>query len=135
MQKFISVTGVLVLAALGLSACEDAGDTAGSMSDYDISQDVYTRAYDSGFNRAADRLGWPTEVQFAWSRLGAGLTCGAGIDRKHAVAALALKFPDISSVTHDLNGLGFHTVQSRKVDGFCTPARMQALESVVAQYQ
>ncbi len=102
------------------------------MTAYDIKPDVYLHHYDKGFT-GVDAIGWDPNLQFAWSRTGAAKTCGIKFDQGKIVDQLQAKY-DISKVMHEINGINFHHMQSKKVAGFCTPERMREIHQYMPRF-
>lgn len=121
----------LVAASALLTACGSPPVYRGSggMTAYDIRPEVYAYHYEHGFT-GVDAMGWDPRLQHAWSRLGAARTCGVAHDGDAMLGQLVTRFGH-DRLTHDLNGVGFHHQQSRKVPGFCTEARLAELKTAV----
>ena len=121
---------VLLSSTFILGGCLNMGSKApepptysgsGGMTAWDIKPETYLYHYENGFT-GEDALGWPPELQFAWSRLGGAVTCKIEFDKAEMITLLQQSFAE-SPGTHELNGIGFHAVQSRKVPGFCSEER------------
>lgn len=132
-----ALTGAMLLLFLG--GCGSAPPLTqpysgqGGMTEWRIKPDIYLYHYDSGFN-GEDALGYPPQLQRVWSRLGAAETCGIGYDKTLMISLLQARFGE-SRITHELNGIGFHAVQSRKVPGFCSDNRAAQIRSAVNRYR
>ncbi|MEH6578277.1 MAG: hypothetical protein V7731_14520 [Amphritea sp.] len=106
---------------------------ADGMSEYNITPQVYIYHYENGFT-GIDALGWEPDLQYAWSRIGAAITCKIPLDKQQLIDQLGIRFGH-QPVTHELNGIGFHAVQSRKVPGFCTEKRQNEISKMISNYQ
>lgn len=102
---------------------------SGGMTAYNIKPEAYEYHYDHGFT-GIDEMGWDANLQYAWSRAGAALTCNIDFDKSKVIAQL-VKAYGYDELVHDMNGIMFHNMQSQKLAGFCTPARVQNIKTVL----
>ncbi|RUR70044.1 hypothetical protein EJP67_23600 [Variovorax guangxiensis] len=105
----------------------------GGMGAYKIEPNVYEYHYDKGFT-GPDAAGWDPNLQFAWSRLGAAMTCGIPYDRAGVIAALVGKYQQ-DALTHGMNGIDFHAAQSKANPKFCTPERVEELKAMIPAFE
>ncbi|WP_432472490.1 hypothetical protein [Amphritea sp. HPY] len=105
---------------------------SGGMTAWDIKPEAYLYHYENGFT-AEDALGWSPELQFAWSRLGAAVTCKIEFDKADMIPLLQQQFGEKSS-SHELNGIGFHAIQSRKVADFCSEERINSITNRLQRF-
>lgn len=116
-----------------LSACQNAAEKQGALTDYSVSDSAYIAAYDRKFSKASDRQGWSQAAQIAWSRGSAAQFCGVAFDKKIYLNKLVKQFPDIDRITHDLNGLQWHLLQIRNAgQGFCTEERKSEIARILS---
>ena len=101
----------------------------GGMTAYDIKPEVYVYHYENGFT-GIDAMGWDANLQYAWSRAGGALTCQIPFDKRKVISNLVGAY-GYDDLVHDMNGVMFHNIQSQKVAGFCTPARVAKIQIVV----
>lgn len=136
-----TTTGLALLSCtLILSGCLNMGSKAapptysgsGGMTAWNIKPEAYLYHYEHGFT-GEDALGWPPELQFAWSRLGAAVTCEIEFDKAEMIALLQQQFGEKQS-RHELNGIGFHAVQSRKAAGFCSEERIHSITASLQRF-
>lgn len=140
-HRYAHRLGILLISLLS-SACSplnglqsDAPDYAGSggMTAYNITPSAYLYHYQFGFS-GEDALGWDPTLQTVWSRIGAAVTCKVPFDKPLLIRQLSAYFGH-SSAIHELDGIGFHAVQSRKVAGFCSEQRRKSLAAQIEAYQ
>ncbi|RTE64524.1 hypothetical protein EH243_17035 [Amphritea opalescens] len=105
----------------------------GGMTQWDIQPEAYLYHYEHGFS-GVDALGYDEQLQQVWSRLGAAITCRIDYDKPHMIQLLMQRFGE-KAITHELNGIGFHNVQSRKVPQFCSEARINEITVVLQRYK
>jgi len=105
---------------------------SGGMTAYNIKPEVYTHHYTKGFT-GVDAYGWDPNLQFAWSRIGAAKTCGINFDQEKAIDQLQAKY-EISKVAHEIAGIDFHHMQSKKVAGFCTQERINEIQKYMPNF-
>jgi len=105
---------------------------SGGMTEWNIKPEAYLYHYENGFT-GSDALGWPEQLQFVWSRLGAAANCQIDFDKPQMVTRLQQHFGE-SYATHELNGIGFHRIQSHKVPLFCSEERMKKIEYQLKKY-
>lgn len=106
---------------------------SGGMTRQDIRPDVYDYHYAQGFS-GADAMGWDPNLQFTWSRVGAALSCGIGMNKTQIIENLSKRFGSDPFI-HEFNGIGFHHLHSSGIDGFCTPDRVQEIRSLMPQFE
>nr|WP_320135750.1 hypothetical protein [uncultured Amphritea sp.] len=106
---------------------------AGGMTQWNIQPEAYLYHYEHGFT-GVDSLGYDPKLQKIWSRLGAAVTCRIDYDKPHMIQLLMKQFGE-KAITHELNGIGFHQVQSRKVPQFCNEARINEINAALQRYQ
>ncbi|GGK75917.1 hypothetical protein [Amphritea balenae] len=137
MNRPVILCSLMALFLMGCSSAEKqnlpqyAG--SGGMSEWNIDPVAYLYHYDNGFT-GSDALGYNEQLQTVWSRLGAAQTCKVTYDKQAMIDRLVLQFGE-SRVTHELNGIGFHAVQSRKVPRFCNEDRIEQLQRTIRKYQ
>jgi hypothetical protein len=124
---------LLPLLSIGCSSAPQTYSGKGGMTAYSIQPEAYLYHYQNGFT-GADALGWDPNLQFAWSRLGAAKTCGIKVDQEKAVKILIEKFGSETWV-HEMNGINFHSSQSKAIAGFCTPERLSELQERLPQFE
>lgn len=124
----------LVPLVMVLSSCISNDDYSGTggMTEYSIKSNAYLYHYKNGFT-GVDAMGWDPDLQHIWSRLGAALTCGISFDKPYVVKRLKDKYGH-SEIVHDMNGIQFHYLQSKKIANFCTPERITELEKVIHDF-
>ncbi|MCV6612382.1 MAG: hypothetical protein OIF55_16590 [Amphritea sp.] len=105
----------------------------GGMTEWNIMPDAYLYHYENGFT-GDDALGYAPQLQTVWSRLGAAETCGISYDKALMISLLSARFGE-SRITHELNGIGFHAVQTRKVPGFCSEKRVPKIMRSLNRYR
>jgi hypothetical protein len=105
----------------------------GGMAAYDIKPNVYEYHYDHGFT-GSDAMGWNPNLQFAWSRIAAAIVCGVPVSTGKVIPHLIKKFKQ-DKMTHELNGIGFHSNQIRANKQFCTKERVVEVKSLVPQFE
>lgn len=103
------------------------------MTQWNIKPEVYLYHYEHGFT-GVDSLGYNEQLQTVWSRLGAAATCRIHYDKYQMIQLLIKQFGE-KAITHELNGIGFHRVQSRKVSQFCDPWRIKEINASLRRYQ
>ncbi|MCW8889839.1 MAG: hypothetical protein OQL20_04185 [Sedimenticola sp.] len=96
-----------------------------------IKPDVYEYHYKNGFT-GVDAMGWGPNLQYAWSRIGAGITCGIPFNKDALVDKLVAKYGH-SEFVHDMNGIMFHHMQSKKIDSFCTADRLEEVKQIISE--
>jgi len=138
MLRTISVC--ICLSILLLSGCsnsvkpqEASYSGSGGMTRWNIAPEVYRYHYEHGFS-GPDALGYDEQLQTVWSRLGGAITCHIDYDKQTMIQRLQQHFGE-TAITHELNGIGFHSVQSRKVRNFCTDRRVRAIKRVLRRYR
>lgn len=97
-----------------------------------IQADAYLYHYEHGFS-GIDALGYNEQLQTVWSRLGAANTCQIAYDQPQMIQRLMQAFGE-TAITHELNGIGFHSVQSRKVPRFCDKWRTKEISAALRRY-
>ncbi len=136
MNRFIAMT---CLSALILTGCANPEKVAlpvyegsGGMTKWNISPEAYLYHYDAGFT-GIDALTYDEQLQKIWSRLGAAKTCGVAFDKQLIISKLISQYGE-NAITHELNGIGFHSVQSRKIPQFCNKQRVGNIKKAVNRY-
>lgn len=128
MKKFIvPLLSLQILFAWGMANAEYSGE--GGMTAHAIKPEVYEYHYDHGFT-GVDSMGWDPNLQYAWSRAGAALTCNVEIDKDLVLNNMSEEFGHDPFI-HDLNGVSFHNMQSKNIEGFCSDARVKELEGLI----
>jgi len=124
----------IVALILGTLALFSNSNTAlsGSMGDYSISDETYTRAYNNKFE-GEETLGWGTQLSTAWSRIGAAKTCAVPYDEK-AVLQKLNAMNNVGDMIHKMNGIDFNASLSKKINGFCTNARKKEIEQFLQSF-
>ena len=140
-MKKLSVFSVMIL--MGLVGYASTGTTSiksasgysgvGGMTAYDIKPEVYQYHYDHGFT-GVDAMGWDANLQYAWSRAGAGITCQINFDKDKVISQLINAYGE-EEIIHDMNGIMFHHLQSEKITNFCTADRVQEIKTVIANIE
>ena len=105
----------------------------GGMTKHKIKSKVYKYHYDNGFT-GIDALGWDSNLQYAWSRTGAALTCNIEIDKQLILKKMTEKYGQFDFI-HDVNGVGFHHLHSKKVKKFCTEERVKEILEVIPKFE
>lgn len=127
-----SMKPTAVLLGLLLAGCGSPQPyRGGGMAAYDIKPAVYQYHHEHGFT-GVDAMGWDPLAQRAWSRLGAAKTCGIGYEEQAMLEQLIARFGH-DRLVHQMNGIDFHHLQSRKLEGFCTEARKAELRAALAE--
>ncbi|WP_428034102.1 hypothetical protein [Amphritea sp.] len=131
---------LLCLSTLLLSGCSsapkqeaDAYSGSGGMRQWNIDPTAYLYHYENGFT-GTDALGFDEQLQTVWSRLGGASTCNIPYDKQDIIRRLIQRFGE-KAITHELNGIGFHSVQSRKVPGFCSDSRRHKIVKAINRYR
>ena len=106
---------------------------SGGMTAWKIEPAIYLYHFDNGFI-GKDALGFSEQLQHIWSRLGAARTCSVDFDKTMMISLLIERFGE-TRITHELNGIGFHAVQSRKVPKFCNEERVKQLTQAIDSYR
>jgi hypothetical protein len=136
MNRFIAKSCIFVLILTGCANPEKAAlpvyEGFGGMTEWNISPEAYLYHYDAGFT-GIDALGYNEQLQKNWSRLGAAKTCGIFFNKQLIISKLISQYGE-NAITHELNGIGFHSVQSRKVPQFCNTQRVEAINKSVNRY-
>jgi len=132
MKKAVLIA--VVLAVLGISGCVSKGYSGkGGMTKYSIAPEAYKYHYKNGFT-GVDAMGWDSNLQYAWSRAGAAITCDIKFDKKLVLSEMTKVYGQ-SDFVHELNGIDFHHVQSEKIKGFCNPSRISELKEVMPKLE
>ncbi len=120
-----------VIAITGCATKQYSGK--GGMTAYSIKPEVYEYHYQHGFT-GVDAMGWDSNLQYAWSRAGAAITCKIPMDEKLVLSNMTKEYGQ-SDFIHKLNGVGFHNSQSKKVSDFCTAERISEIEGVISKIE
>lgn len=136
MNRFITMVCFSALIFTGCASSEKPeppiyGGTGG-MTEWNILPEAYLFHYETGFT-GIDALSYNEQLQKNWSRLGAAKTCGIPFDKRLIIPKLISQYGE-NAITHELNGIGFHSVQSRKVPQFCDTQRVEAISKSVNRY-
>jgi hypothetical protein len=132
MKKIISVAVFSVVIAI--SGCVSKGYSGkGGMTKYSIAPEAYEYHYINGFT-GVDAMGWDSNLQYAWSRAGAAMTCGIEFD-KNLVISQMTKVYGQSDLIHELNGIIFHNLQSKKIKNFCSLSRVKEVNEVISKLE
>lgn len=124
---------VSVLTAFGMvTACAEYSGKGG-MSEYKVKPDAYEYHYENGFI-GADAMGWDPNLQYAWSRAGAALTCQIKMNKDLVLKNMSDTYGHDAFI-HDLNGISFHYLQSKQIGDFCTKDRMLELSDVIPKFE
>ena len=136
MKRLITKICIFVLILTGCANSEKEAlpvyEGSGGMTEWNISAEAYLYHYEAGFN-GVDALGYDEQLQTAWSRLGAAKTCGIYFDKPLIINKLTLHYGE-NAITHELNGIGFHNVQSHKIPQFCNKQRIEDVHQSVSRY-
>jgi len=132
MKKIMLITIISTIAAISQSEAQEYSGKGG-MAAYSIKSDVYEYHYKNGFT-GVDAMGWDSNLQYAWSRTGAAVTCGIKFDKK-AVLSQMTKVYGQSAFLHELNGVDFHHLQSKKVKEFCSLSRVKEIKEVMPKFE
>ena len=128
MKKSISIA--IISAVLSVSGCASKGYSGkGGMTKYSIESEAYEYHYKNGFT-GVDAMGWDSNLQYAWSRAGAAITCGVKFDKKLVLSQMTKVYGQ-SDFVHELNGVDFHHLQSKKSKNFCNPSRVNEIKEVM----
>jgi len=132
MKKTISIA--IISAAVAISGCASKGYSGkGGMTKNSIKSEAYEYHYKNGFT-GVDAMGWDPNLQYAWSRAGAAITCGIKFDKKLVLSQMTKVYGQ-SDFIHELNGVGFHHLQSKKAKGFCNPSRVNEIKEVIPKLE
>ena len=139
MRNFAYITlttiGILVIQACAITKNEGYGDYSGEggMLAYDIKPEAYQYHYDKGFT-GVDAVGWDSNLQFAWSRIGAALTCNIPVNTKNITQKLVAAYGK-DEITHEMNGYQFHAMQSARIPDFCNKQRVEEIKKLIPQME
>lgn len=130
---------VASLVSSGASLADYQGK--GGMAMYDVSSEAYVYHYENGFT-AEDAMSWDPGLRFVWSRVGAAKTCGVSFNKEKIIDLLIVEYGDPSMkddfmerFKHDMNGIEFHYLQSKKIDGFCSDGRLDEIKRLVPMFE
>lgn len=114
-----------------ISACTSDANYSGKggMAAYSINPSAYLYHYKNGFT-GVDSMGWEPDLQYTWSRVGAALTCGVSFNKPSVIEQLKGKYGH-SEIVHDMNGVQFHHLQSKKIADFCSVERISEIKKVL----
>ena len=132
MNNVLLVAIMTSLVAVPVCASEEYSGKGG-MTKYSIKSDAYEYHYKNGFT-GIDAMGWDANLQYAWSRAGAAITCGIEFDKKSVLSQMTKAYGQ-SDFVHELNGVDFHHMQSKKVEGFCNTSRVEEIEEVMPKLE
>jgi len=130
---FLSAIILLVGCSDSVKSVETEYSGSGGMTQWNIDPVVYLYHYQNGFS-GRDALGYDEQLQTVWSRLGAATTCNVSYNKRGLIQQLMQRFGE-KPVTHELNGIGFHSVQSRKVPDFCNASRIKEINKALNRYR
>lgn len=137
MLRTIIYTGVSILLLSGCSHSvkpeQNVYSGSGGMTRWNIDPAAYLYHYENGF-RGSDALGYDEQLHMVWSRLGGAITCNIDYDKQVMILRLTQRFGE-KAITHELNGIGFHNVQSRKVPDFCNASRIKMINKAINRYR
>ena len=105
----------------------------GGMTAYRIAPEAYRYHYNKGFT-GIDAMGWNSNLQFAWSRIGAALTCNIPADTGKLTEKLIAEY-GYDVFAHRMNGFEFHALQSKGINGFCTQARIEEINRLIPEME
>lgn len=123
------LSGLMVVS--GCASKKYSGE--GGMIAYSIKPDVYEYHYQYGFT-GVDAMGWDPNLQYAWSRAGAALTCNIPINEELVLSNMTKEYGQFDLI-HKLNGVDFHNLQSKNIAEFCTADRVAEIRSVVPRME
>jgi|GEM_PF-1322039 len=126
---FTALIGVVFV--FGCATTEYSGK--GGMTAYSIKPEVYEYHYEHGFT-GVDAMGWDPNLQYAWSRSGAAITCGIQFDKKAVINNMIKEYGE-SEFVHDMNGIMFHHLQSKTIKNFCNSSRVNEIKLVLAKLE
>lgn len=136
MKRFITAACVSILILTGCASSDKPEQPVytgiGGMTKWNITPSDYLFHYNNGFT-GIDALGYNEHLQTVWSRLGGAQTCGIDFDAQSMIYKLIVKYGE-TTITHELNGIGFHSVQSRKVPKFCDISRIREINKALTRY-
>lgn len=135
MYRLAIVTGLSVLLLAGCTLYkpeQPAYNGIGGMTKWNTTPSDYLFHYETGFT-GVDALGYDEYLQTAWSRLGAAQTCGVNFETQNMISKLISQYGE-TAITHELNGIGFHSIQSKRVPGFCDKPRIRDIKKALSQY-
>lgn len=132
-MKHINSTVALFAALLvsGSAVAEYSGK--GGMAAYEVTPEVYEYHYMHGFT-GVDAMGWDSNLQYAWSRAGAALTCNITMDKDLILSNMSKKYGNDPFI-HDMNGVGYHHMLSQNIQNFCTPERVKEIKKVIPKFE
>lgn len=133
MIKNSALISLLIVVTIVTGCTSSEYSDHGGMTKYDIRSDAYEYHYKNGFT-GVDSLGWDANLQYAWSRAGAALTCDITFDKKLVISQM-IKIYGESEVVHELNGIYFHHLQSKKISYFCNADRINEIKSVMPKFE
>lgn len=136
MYRFTVATCLSTLVLSGCATSDNhelpAYKGIGGMTEWSISPEAYLFHYKAGFT-GVDALGYEEHLQTIWSRLGAAQTCGINFDKQSMISKLISQYGE-TAITHELNGIGFHNVQSRRIPKFCDKTHTEEIRKAVKRY-
>lgn len=125
---------MVLLGVFALSGCvSDQYSGKGGMTKYSVTDEAYVYHYKNGFT-GEDAMGWDPNLQYAWSRAGAALTCGVAMDKSAVLAHMSQQYGQ-DEMIHEMNGVDYHHMQSKSIADFCTPERLSELNQVIPQLE
>ncbi len=93
----------------------------------------YVKLYDNGFT-GKNAMGRDPNLNYAWSRTAAASTCGIEYNKDNVVSYMSTHFGE-STWTHELDGIGFHYIQSSEIPNFCTKKRISEIEKLIPNFE
>ncbi len=103
------------------------------MTAHSIKPEAYEYHYENSFT-GVDAMGWDPNLQYAWSRAGTAMSCDIHFDKEIVIKNMISKYGHDRFV-HDMNGIMFHHMQSRKIDEFCSKDRIEEAKKVVTDLE
>ncbi len=129
-----SIIVIALINAFFVTGCVTTGYSGkGGMTVRSIKPEVYEYHYQHGFT-GVDAMGWDPNLQYAWSRSGAAMTCGIKFDKNTVIKNMINEYGHDEFV-HDMNGVMFHHLQSKSIKGFCTNERTAEAKKVITQLE
>lgn len=132
MKRIISV--ILFYCVIFISGCASPEYSGkGGMTEFEVKSEAYEYHYKHGYT-GEDALEWDPDLQYAWSRVGAALTCNIEINKELILKNMSEKYGN-SPFIHESNGIMFHHLQSKKINNFCTKDRISEIKEVIVELE